>query len=510
MHMINDNSIPQPSLETELYDIAIIGSGPGGYHAALRAASYGARVAMIEKEERLGGTCSNWGCIPTKALYSSAKIIEDIQEKANAFGIQIPSYTLNFQNAVERKNQVVRELTEGIATLCKAKKVRIFKGFGSLEGGDIYRNFELNVRSGENNLKIRAKRVIIATGSMPSSFPQFNVDHKKILDSNDVLHPNFKTLPKSVIIIGGGVIGCEFASIFAHFGSKVIILEYLDSILANEEKSIVRILKEKFNKLNIEIHESINVLKVDYVETGIRATTIPANIPKDQIDSAPKTSFDAELCLVAVGRKKFIEGLGLDKFNIALERGAIRINHITMETTHPGIYAIGDCTGILMLAHFASYQGDIAILNALSSIGTFEDVHPEGANFTTVPATTFTVPTIGSVGLREKEAKEKYGEILVGRFAYASSGKAKCMGEDKDNAFMMVIADKKTDKIVGASCVGEAAAELISEISVAMRLGLTTEEMARVIHSHPTLSEIALEAIEDVHGMAIHKAGKRR
>ena len=216
----------------------------------------------------------------------------------------------------------------------------------------------------------------------------------------------------------------------------------------------------------------------------------------------------AEQCLVSIGRMKVTAGLGLENFQISLQRGSIPINHESMETSFPGIYAIGDCTGILMLAHFASYQGDIAVSNALSSIGGFDGVHPQKADFATVPATTFTHPNIGSVGLRQKEAKEKYGEILVGRFLYQSSGKAKCMGEE--TGFMMVIADARTDKIVGASCVGEAAPELISEISVGMRLGLTTHQMASVIHSHPTLSEIVLEAVEDVHGMAIHKAGRRR
>ncbi len=205
---------------------------------------------------------------------------------------------------------------------------------------------------------------------------------------------------------------------------------------------------------------------------------------------------------------KVTEGLGLEKFQIKLKRDSIPINHESMETSFPGIYAIGDCTGILMLAHFASYQGDIAVSNALSSIGGFDGVHPEKADFATVPATTFTHPNIGSVGLRRIEAKEKYGDILVGRFSYQSSGKAKCMGEEI--GFMMVIADARTSKIVGASCIGEAAPELISEISVAMRLNLTTHQMASVIHSHPTLSEIVLEAVEDVHGMAIHKASKRR
>jgi dihydrolipoamide dehydrogenase len=504
---MSDNT-PTISTEPELFDIAIIGSGPGGYHAALRAASYGAKVALIEKDKRLGGTCSNWGCIPTKALYASAKMVDDLREKADKMGINLEGkYSLNFEKAVARKNKVVQELTDGIAGLCKVKKVTVLRGFGSLVSGNILTNFILEIK-GEENQKIAAKRVIIASGSQPAAIPAFNIDHKKILDSNDVLHTDFNQLPKTAVIIGGGVIGCEFATIFAEFGVKVTILEYLNTILANEEKLIVKTLKNKLTSLGIEIRESMNVLKVEPTEVGVKLTTISTEVPAAQIETMEKTIFEADLCLVSIGRQKYITGLGLDTMGVKIERGAIKINHITMETNQPGIYAIGDCTGILMLAHFASYQGDIAVMNAMSSIGGFEGVHPEGADFSTVPATTFTIPTIGSVGLREKEAKEKYGEILIGRFMYSSSGKAKCMGEEE--GFMMVIADKKTDKIVGASCIGESAAELISEISVAMRLGLTTTQMAEVIHSHPTLSEIVLEAIEDVHGMAIHKAAKRR
>jgi dihydrolipoamide dehydrogenase len=501
-------AINPPNQNEVIYDIAIIGSGPGGYHAALRAASYGAKVALIEKDTRLGGTCSNWGCIPTKALWSSAKMVDDIKTKAIEFGLDIPvSFPINFERVAVRKNKVVQELTDGIGQLCRAKKVSLFRGFGSFVSGNILSNFVISVQ-GQDNCEIKSRRVILATGSKPAAIPAFNIDHELILDSNDVLSPDFNKLPQSIIIIGGGVIGCEFATIFAEFGVKVILLEYLDTILANEEKLVVKTLKKKLDELKIEIHEGVNVLNVIRTENGVKATTISTAEPKDQIESAQKTEYTADLCLVSIGRQKYTEGLNLDKMRVVTERGAIKINHITMETSQPGIYAIGDCTGILMLAHFASYQGDIAVMNALSSIGGFEGVHPEGADFSTVPATTFTIPPIGSVGLREKEAKEKYGDILVGRFAYASSGKAKCMGETE--GFMMVIADKKTDKIVGASCIGESAAELISEISVAMRLGLTTELMAAVIHSHPTLSEIALEAIEDVHGMAIHKAARRR
>jgi len=496
----------------EIFDLAIIGSGPGGYHSAIRAASFGAKVALIEKDEVLGGTCSNRGCIPTKALYSSTKLIADLKEKAENFGICFPNgFTTDFSKTIERKNKIVQELTNGIKGLCKMKKVVVFHGFGSLLAGNIYTNIDVKITATDGkDILIKAKRVIIATGSAPAMIPAFNIDHKRILDSDDILDvkSGYTKNPKSMIVIGGGVIGCEFANIFTQFGTEVTLLEYLPSILANEEKLIVKVIKKEFKKLGIKMFEGKNVLSVVNTGDGVKVTICNAIVPRDEIESAEKQVLTAEQCLVSIGRNKVTEGLGLEKFQIILQRGSIPINHETMETSFPGIYAIGDCTGILMLAHFASYQGDIAVSNALSSIGGFDGVHPVKADFTTVPATTFTHPNIGSVGLRQKEAKEKYGEILVGRFSYQSSGKAKCMGEEI--GFMMVIADSRSDKIVGASCVGEAAPELISEISVAMRLGLTTHQMASVIHSHPTLSEIVLEAVEDVHGMAIHKAGKRK
>ncbi len=495
----------------ELYDLIFIGSGPGGYHGAIRASSYGAKVALIEKDDRFGGTCSNRGCIPTKALYSSARLIAEIKKKSEKFGININGgMSVDFSKAVEHKNKVVEELTAGIAQLLKMKKVSVFKGFGSLVGGDIYKNFDVSIKNGDEETIIKGRRVILATGSAPANIPVFNIDHKQILDSDDILDykKGFTEAPKSLIIIGGGVIGCEFANIFAEFGTKVTILEYLPRILATEEKIIVKQLKKEFNHLGIEICEGKNVLSVKSDGNEVTAVTCDASIPRDQLKDAETQIFKAEKCLVSIGRIKVSEGLGLEKFNIKVARGAIPVNRETMETPFTGIYAIGDCTGLLMLAHFASHQADIAVINSLSSIGRFEDVFPQKVDFSTVPGTIFTHPNIGSVGLRHKEAKEKYGELLVGRFSYASSGKAKCMAEE--NGMLMVIVNKWTDKIVGASCIGEAAPELISEISVAMRLGITAHQLTSVIHSHPTLSEIVLEAVEDVHGMAIHKAGRRR
>lgn len=485
-----------------LYDLAIIGAGPGGYHAAIRAAQYGAKVALIEKS-KLGGTCLNWGCIPTKALYASAHLIEQIRE-AEEFGVEVSEIKPNFAKAVERKNKVVEELVNGIGQLENAWKNDVYKGFGKVFGGDINSGFEISIQ-GEKDVEIMAKRVIIATGSSPALIPAFNIDHDKILTSDDILDPNFKTVPEKLLIIGAGVIGCEFANIFATFGSKVTMLEFLPSPIATEEPMIVKPLQKKFESLGIEILTSMNVISVENTGSGVKAITCSADVPRDQIDGAEKSIFEADLCLVSIGRAKESEFLGLEKLGIETVRGAIKVDPKTLETSAKGIYAIGDVTGGIMLAHVASYEGDVAVANALASIGGFP-VSEMKTDYSIVPATIFTSPNIGSVGLRRKMAKDHGIDVIMGQFPYQSLGKAKCMGEE--DGFLMVLAEKNTHRIVGASCIGAEAPELISEIALAMKHGLSVHDVGETIHSHPTISEMVLEACEAVVGKAIHKKGR--
>jgi dihydrolipoamide dehydrogenase len=469
-------------------------------------------VAIIEKGF-LGGTCSNWGCIPTKALYSSAKLLEEIQEHASSFGITINgSISGDFNQAVIRKNKIVEELRLGIEGLLKTRKISIFSGIGKVESGNITNGFDVSITKDVNITKIKGKRVIIATGSTPALIPAFNIDHKKIITSDDVLHPDFKVLPKSLLIIGAGVIGCEFANIFARFGVKVEMLEYLPSMLATEEKLVIKELQKKFEKLGIIVHTSINVLKVESSEKGVRAITCDASIPKDQIETAEKKTYESDLCLVSIGRSKQSSNLGLENLGAKIEKGSILINKETMETTIPGIYAIGDVNNVgIMLAHVASYSGDITVANALSGIGGF-DIHAQKADFGVIPYTIFTSPEIGSVGLKEEAAKalanERNTKLYTGRFFYQGLGKAKCMGVEE--GFMAIMALQDTDQIVGATCIGHEASELISEVTVAMKNNITATQLAHTIHSHPTISEIVLETVEDVHGMAIHKVNRRR
>ena len=485
-----------------LYDIAIIGAGPGGYHAAIRAAQFGAKVALIEKD-KLGGTCLNLGCIPTKALYASVHSIERIKD-FDDFGIEIEDYKLSFRKAVERKNRVVEELVDGIKALEKAWKNDIFYGHGKIIRGNSSSGFDILIK-GEENKSIKAKRVILATGSSPALIPAFNIDHDRILTSDDILDPSFTIMPEKLLIIGAGVIGCEFANIFASFGCQVTILEYLASPIATEEPMIVKELLKKFNSLGIELKTSQNVLSVENMGSGVKITTSPAFIPRDQSENAEKTIFEADYCLVSIGRVKESKELGLDELDIETNRGAIICDLNSLETTVSGIYAIGDVTGGLMLAHVAYHEADVAVANALSSIGNFP-VKKTKTDYEVVPATIFTSPNIGSVGLRRKAAKDRGIDLLMGQFPYQSLGKAKCMGESE--GFLVVLCEKSTYKIIGASCIGVEASEIIAELSLAMKQGLTIYDVTETIHSHPTISEMVLEGCEAVIGKAIHKKGR--
>ncbi len=491
---------------SETYDLAVIGAGPGGYHAAIRAAQYGAKVALIEKD-KLGGTCLNRGCIPTKALYASASLIDQIKE-AEEFGVEVSSFTPNFAKAVERKNKIVSELVEGIAGLEKAWKNDVFIGVGKIIGGNAENGFEISIQ-GQDNKMINAKRVIIATGSAPALIPAFNIDHERILTSDDILDPNFKTVPSKIIIVGAGVIGCEFANIFATFGSKVEMLEFLPSPIATEEPMIIKALKKNLEKRGIQIHTSQGVLSVENTGSGVKAITCSADVPRDKQNDpeTEKFTYEADLCLVSIGRAKISGNLGLEELGIEMNRGAIAIDTNTCETSAKGIFAIGDvsASGAPMLAHIASYMGDVAVSNALASIGRFP-VKEMTTNYDVVPATIFTSPNIGSVGLRRKVAKDKGLDVLMGQFPYQSLGKAKCAGHVE--GFLMVLADKQTHKILGASCIGAEAPELIAELALAMQHGLTVHDIGETIHSHPTISEMVLEASEAVVGKAIHKKGR--
>lgn len=464
------------------FDLVIIGGGPGGYVAAIRGAQEGARVALVEKR-KLGGTCLNWGCIPTKALYHSAKALA-MAKKAGDYGVELGSAEVGFNlaRAVERKDGIVDKLVGGVAQLLKGNGVQVFNGSAFIDNPG-----QVSIKRHDETETVATKNIIIATGSEPAMIPAFNIDRKNILTSTEML--DLKDIPPSLLIIGGGVMGCEFATIFARFGSRVTIVELLDTILSTEDKQVVRTVAKSFKALGIEVKTGVTVERVvagDF-DGGSVKTTLAGG---EEIITAK--------ALVSIGRSFNSTGLGLEELGVELDRGSIKVNE-RMETNIKGVYAIGDVVGGMLLAHVASTEGAVAVKNALGK--------SEVMDYSVIPAGIFTDPEIASVGLREKDAKENEIEVKVGRFPYAASGKALGMGES--DGFVQVISEPGTDKVLGASIVGAHATDLIGELALAMKTGATITDIADTVHAHPTLPEIVQEAAEDIHGKAIHKISRQ-
>lgn len=461
------------------FDIVVIGGGPGGYVAAIRGAQMGAKVALVEKN-RLGGTCLNRGCIPTKALYYSAAALTGARHAAS-YGVDVGDVSFNMEKAIDRKAEVVEKLVGGVAQLLKGNNVEVIEGTATVEGAR-----KVSVKGADGAEEIAAKSIIIATGSEPAMIPAFSIDGRNVLTTTEML--NLREVPKSLMVIGAGVNGCEFATLFSTFGSEVVMVEMMPTILATEDKAISRVILKGLKEKGVTVLTDVAVEALT-VEEGRVKTTL-----KDGRD------FITEKVLVSIGRSLNSANLGLEAVGVKLsERGAIEVDD-KMETNVKGIYAIGDVTGKILLAHVASAQGIVAASNAMGKDAKMD--------YSVVPGGIFTDPEIASVGMREKDAQAKGIEVSVGRFPYAASGKAMGMGET--DGFVQIIADPATDKVLGCSIVGAHATDMIGEIAIAMRTGATVKDIAGTIHAHPTLPEIVMEAAEDVHGMAIHKIGRKR
>ncbi len=462
------------------FNLVVIGGGPGGYVAAIRGAQLGASVALIEKA-RVGGTCLNRGCIPTKALYYSAKRVKAVKEAAE-FGVNVSDFTFDMAAAVERKDGVVDKLVSGVAGLLKGNGVEVVSGTGFIEGAGRVR---VTTENSEDET-ITAGSIIIATGSEPALIPAFKIDGENVITSTEAL--NLKVLPKSMLIIGGGVMGCEFATIFSAFGTDCIVVELLDSILATEDRMVSRVIAKGFKGSGINVMTGVLVEDVTVLGDKRVKTTL-----KDG------RTFITEKVLVSIGRAFNSAGLGLDAVGIEVERGTVVVDD-RLETTLKGVYAIGDVTGKMLLAHVASAQGGVAAANALGKNETMD--------YSAIPYGIFTDPEIASVGLKEKEAKEQGIDVSVGRFPYAASGKALGMGETE--GFVQILADKGTDVVLGASIVGGHATDIIGEVALAVKAGLKAADIIDTVHAHPTLPELVLEAAEDAHGVAVHKIGRKK
>lgn len=464
-------------------DLVVIGGGPGGYVAAIRAAKLGANVCIIEKD-KLGGTCLNRGCIPTKALYRNAELLNTLKE-IDKFGITVNSYSVNVEKIQERKNTIVNQLVSGVHQLLKGNKVEILLGTGTLLKSDLNsKNDEKHILVSlidGNTLEITAKNVIIATGSKPIIPPIEGADDSEIYTSEDIL--NFNHIPKTLAIIGGGVIGMEFACIFNALGSKVTILEYLPTILVQLDTDITKRLSVSLKKRGIDVNTSVKVTKIEKNSQGY---VVYGEGKKGEI------SVNAEKVLISTGRVPVTDNLGLESLGIEFDRKGIKVDSNYM-TNIDGIYAIGDVNGEIMLAHAASHQGD-TVAKHIMGINNSKDYH------TVVPGCVFIFPEVAYAGITEQEAKEKGLNYQTSRFMFGANGKALALGEGE--GFVKVISCDNV--LVGVHIMGPHASDLVHEGTLAITNNMNIESIINTIHAHPTLSEAFVEAVLGLNGEAIH------
>lgn len=450
-------------MERQKFDLIVIGAGPGGYVAAIKASQAGLRVCLVEKA-LLGGSCLNVGCIPTKTLLANAQVMHKIRHAAD-YGIAVGAVTFDYNKMKLRKDGVIEKIRKSLEGLIRSNGITILRG-----SAEFLSPYEIKVK-GEENALLHAPKIIIATGSEPLDIPAFPCDHKRVLNSSSILE--LTSLPKTLAIIGGGYIGCEFASLFSDLGVKVTILEALPSIVMFQGKAIADALTQAFKKKGIEIQTNVMVEGIDH---------LPSELSIRLKGSAPLT---CEMALVSIGRKIISSGLGLEKAGIAVnEKGAILVND-KMETNVPGIYAIGDVTGKGMLAHVASHQGIIAASNAIG--GASAKMH-----YNAVPAVIFTNPEIATVGLTLEQAQEAGYDAKIGKFPFQALGKSVAAIETE--GFAQIVVDRKTGQIIGAQVVGHEASTLIAEMGLAITNELTVECVADTVHAHPTVAEAWLEA----------------
>jgi dihydrolipoamide dehydrogenase len=459
--------------------LAILGSGPGGYVAAIRAAQLGAQVTIIEDSD-VGGTCLNWGCIPTKTIIASTDRLAKVRDLDN-FGIELKGTIIpNLSRIIDRKNKVVSTLAKGITGLFKSWGIVLRNGRGVLLSP---REIAVTLKDGARET-IVADRIIIATGSRPSDIPTIPFDGRHVISSKEALE--IRDIPKSLLIVGAGVIGCEFACIFRELGSEVTIVEALSNAVSTEDRDISGILEKELKKRTIKLITRTTVEKTGIQEDGVHAMLSDG---KEVV---------AEKVLVSVGRRLNSDGIGAEQVGISTgSKGEILVNE-RMETNIPGIYAIGDVTGRMLLAHKASAEGIVAAENIM-------DV-PCAMDYSVIPAAMFTSPEIASVGLREQQAEEQGIAFRKGVFPFRALGKAHAMGEI--SGMIKILSDASTDRIIGAHIIGPHASDLIHEAAVAMKAGLPAKGLAETIHAHPTLSEGMMEAAGDTYGQAIHLAKK--
>jgi dihydrolipoamide dehydrogenase len=459
------------------YDVIIIGSGPGGYVAAIRAAQLGLKTAVVEKEA-LGGICLNWGCIPTKALLKSAQVFEYISHAA-AYGIHVQGAEADFNAVVKRSRGVADGMSKGIQFLMKKNKIDVLMGFGTIKNGG---KVEVKATDGSTQ-QYTAKHTILATGGRSRELPNLKIDGIKIIEYRKAM--TLPSLPKTMVVVGSGAIGVEFAYFYATMGTKVTIVEFMDTIVPVEDEDVSKQLMRSFKKIGIEIMTKASVETVDTSgdDCKVLVKTEKGNVV-----------LEAEIVLSAVGVATNLEGLGLDEVGVKTDKGKVLVDEF-YKTNVAGVYAIGDIVAGQSLAHVASAEGIICVEKIAGH-------QPEPLNYGNIPGCTYCSPEIASVGLTEKKAIEAGYEIKVGKFPFSASGKASAAGV-KDG-FVKIIYDAKYGELLGAHMIGANVTEMIAEIVVARKLETTGHEMLKAVHPHPTMSEAIMEATADAYGEVIH------
>ena len=464
---------------TEQYDVVVIGAGPGGYVNAIRASQLGLKTAIVDKQW-LGGVCLNVGCVPSKALLKNADLAETLRERTKEFGISFDNLKLDYAEAVKRSRKVSQRLTKGVAFLMRKNNIDVVMGSATLLDKN---TVEVVAENGEKK-RLSAKNIVIATGSHTFVIPGVKIDGEKVVTYTEAILQEKR--PESVVIIGAGAIGVEFATVWSSYGTDVTIVEMLPSILPLEDKEASAELAKAYKKRGIKMLTSTKVESVEATETGVRVTVS---------GEGGQQVLEAEQAMVAIGFRPNTSGIGLEEVGVKLDkRGFVEVDD-RMATNVPGIWAIGDVTGKLLLAHVASAQG-LVCAESIAGMATIK------LDYKMMPRAVYSHPQVASFGMSEEEAREAGHEVKVGRFNFIANGKALGLGEGE--GFVKIIADAQYGEILGAAMVGPDVSELLPELTLAQRMELTAEDIARTVHAHPTLSEVIMEAAHAVEGQAIH------
>lgn len=466
------------------FDVVVIGGGPAGYVAAIRAAQLGLKTAVVEARGSLGGTCLNIGCIPSKALLQSSEAYHQAKHKFKEHGVVLDKVGLDLGQMQKRKDQVVKKLTTGVEFLMKKNKITYFKAYASFEAAQ---TIAIKPLDGSAALTITSQHTIIATGSEPIELGIAPFDEKQVVSSTGALA--FDKVPEHLVVIGGGVIGLELGSVWARLGAKVTVIEAAENILPMMDKDVIRTMRKVLGGEGMEFHE-----KTKFVELKKQAKSLTVVAEKEEEGEKKKLEIKCDKVLVAVGRRAFTKGLGLEKINLTLEKnGKIKVDD-HYRTAVKGVYAIGDVIDGPMLAHKAEEEG-VACAELIAGKAGH-------VNYRAIPNVVYTWPEVASIGINEQEAAAQKIEINIGKFPFAPNGRAMAMGESE--GFVKLIADKKTDKLLGAHIVGPSASELIAELAIAFEYSASAEDVARSVHAHPTLAEVIKEAALAVDKRSLH------